>query len=171
MLGAKLFHDPSDIAVDALPGWVRSQLAAATAQDPMIALYGNLFNFSPVLPNPFVPHFPRLVMEALVRGVKSIYWVESERQSSGLHLNPSDLVFVQAGPATGSQAVVLNGLVTGLSSKYDLFLATFAVQSGCRRLVIHPSASLPAFVEKYRRSLESSLDEISLNGASSRGTM
>lgn len=158
-LSAKLFRDPHDVSIDALPSWVHWQLSAAAAHEPLMDLSGQLVNFSPILHNPFVPHFPRRAMEALAGAVDTIYFVKSAAELAGLNLTARDLALVQDGPAPGPRSVPLAGLDSALSSKYDLFLAMFIIQSGCRRLCILTNAGSLPFLQKYRRALASVLQE------------
>ncbi len=167
-LGKRLFADPADVTLREFPEWIRPHVLTAASDDPAVELSGTLFNFSPILPNPFVPHLPGQVMDGLCNGISTIRFVSSPKQIAASDLEPNDLIFVEGDLNSDPRFVALHGLKAGLSSKFDLFLAMVIVQSGCVQLQVYEKVAHPEVLDKYQKVMASCLKHIGSSSQTAR---
>lgn len=160
LLGESLFRDPSDITFDMMPAWIHSQAATATTQESTLDLSGTLSNFSPILPNPFVQHFPNSLLEAVSTGIETLWFSGPDAALSHVRAGPQDLVLIEDCPSKEARHVSLAGLDRKMGDKFELSLAMLMVQSGCRNLRIYDSVTGLKVLSKHQRALTSSLSAI-----------
>jgi hypothetical protein len=159
-LGERLYWDPGDLMMDAMPEWVCAQLHTAATDDPAVDMSGVVFNFSPILPNPFAPCLSNSALATISETFGTLFFVDSPAALSRINPQPSDLVVLESGACSRLRTITLSGLKARIGQKHDLFLATLIVQSLCRRLVIHDSLAALGVLRRYWNALNTRLSEI-----------
>lgn len=159
----KMFYEPADLEFAEVPPWIHRSLEFAKTDDPSIDLSGRLINFSPLIDNPFVRYFSDAALDAVSNGLDIIHFFDCGQtlQRALPHVPERVFAIVENQVDSSSRNVLsIAGLETQLGSKFEMYLATLAVQSRCRELHIWNSSVGLRVLAKYKLSLRSAIPRI-----------
>ncbi len=163
LLSERMFREPVDLTFEEAPAWVRNQFEVAKTDDPSIDLAGRVINFSPLVDNPFVRYFSDSALDAVSNGLDAIHFFDSAEALEGAlpHIPERVFAIVETRAAVTSQNVLsIENLEAQLGSKFEMYLATLAVQSRCREFHIWNSSIGLRVLAKYKLPLRSAISRI-----------